>query len=799
MVKSIGSLNRGSALGKMAATSFVGRRRELIEAKARMAESHLVTLTGPGGVGKTRLAVELADRSKKAFKDGVWLIELDSLRAVDRLASVVATTLSVPDQSNRAALDRVVDYLRDKEVLLVLDNCEHVLSGAAELADTLLSTALKVRILATSREPLHIVAEHIFAVPTLSAPLLGEDVEMDTVEQFESMALLVDRARNLVPDFAVTSENRNDIAQLCASLDGIPLAIELASTKLRALSPAQLLDRLDQRFQLLNRGDRAMLPRHQTLQALVDWSFELCSHSEQLLWRRLSIFPDVFDLDAAESVCGFGDLDALEVFDLLEQLVAKSILQTDRSTEPVRFRQLMTVREYGAQLLTDAAEEHELRRRHCDHYLHLAETRTAAWYSPNQVATIATTRAERPNLTAALEWSLDAEVQYDSAARIAVALRYYWIAGGFLSDGRVWLERILQEPELSPHDRGSVSWVAAWVALIQGDHSDASEHLELSLALAQTLRDPEMETFARHWQALHHLFTGNLTMAIALYREVVFEHEHHGRPADRLTAIYQMVMALAFNNQAEEGLRTSLAALMIAEGQGEQWNCAYLWWISGVCHWQLGDYPAAVKAATNALNIQQDFQDAICTALSIELLSWTAVSTGDFERGRETAETAEAVWRGLGTGIGAFGPHIAATALASSEKFRKKLVAKEPDGGPRRRLSPEEAVAATLGINLGTIAEEASAVANPLTRRESQIAELVSQGLTNRQVADNLVLSPRTVDGHVERIFTKLNLSSRMQLASWVESTRRLLPEGGGPTPTSRDSNCRHRNCVDSA
>lgn len=738
-----------------------------------MVESRLVTLVGPGGVGKTRLAVELADRSKKAFRDGVWLIELDSLRTGDRVTSAVATTLSVPDQSNRAALDRVVDYLRDKEVLLLLDNCEHVLQETAELTNALLTAVPKVRILATSREPLHLVSEYVYEVPPLSTPRADEDDGGETIEHFESVTLLVDRARQLVPDFAISPENQAVIAQICARLDGIPLAIELAATRLRSLSPAQLLERLDQRFSLLTRGDRTTLPRQQTLQALIDWSYDLCSPHEQLLWRRLAIFPDVFDLSAAEHVCGFGELETCEVFDLLDQLVAKSIVQTDRAGGQVRYRLLMTVREYGTQLLTDAAEEYELRRRHRDHYLAKAVDRVEAWFGPKQAEAVIVSWRERPNLIAAMQWSLATEGEHDVAAKIAVALRYHWIAGGFLSDGRAWLDRILACSTLSLHARGSAAWVAGWVCLIQGDRDEAARYLDISLAAAASLQDPELVTHAEHWQALYLLFGGELDRAITLYRKVIQDHERHGKTADQLTATYQLIMAQAFNGQAKEGLVTSATALQVTDEHGERWNRSYLWWISGVCHRQLGDFNAARTAATQALHIQQDFHDAICTALSIELLSWVAVDTADFERGKELADAADAVWLELGTGINAFGPHIAKIADTSAAKFKRALGGNAPaDSAVIPRISKAEA----LAIGLGTKQKQKKVVRaenNPLTKREMEIAELVARGLTNRQVATKLVVSHRTVDGHIERIFTKLDFTSRAQLASWVESLQR--------------------------
>lgn len=736
-----------------------------------MTESRLVTLTGPGGVGKTRLAVELASRSKKSYKDGVWLIELDSLRSGDRVASAVATTLQVPDQSNRAASERVVDYLREREILLILDNCEHVLQDTAELVDTLLSQAPKVQILATSREPLHLVPEHVCEVPPLSTPPLAQGGNGGSIEHFEAVALLVDRVRHVVPDFSVTPDNRYAIAQLCAQLDGIPFALELAAVKLRALSPQQLLDRLGHRFQLLNRGDRTRLPRQQTLQALIDWSYELCSGPEQLLWRRISVFPDVFDLDAIEDVCGFGELHPAEVLDLLEQLVAKSIVQTDRTAEQVRYRQLMTMREYGAQLLAEAGEDHELSRRHRDHYLGRAEHRLGTWGGPDQAAIIAITRVERPNLTSALEWSLITAGEHDAAAQIAVVLRYHWIAGGFLSDGRAWLERILRHRELSPQSRNQASWVASWVALLQGDHDEAASHFQAVLHSPSDLQDPEVTTFAQHCQALHHLFTGNLNAAIELFLKVSVIHEQHGRAIDQLTAMFQLVTAQFFAGRAEDGLEVGAAALAIAERDGERWNRAYLHWACGMCHWKLGDFSAANRAARRALKIQQDFEDGICTALSIELLSWISVSTSDFARSRELSDAARDVWRGLGTDISAFGPHITEMSNASAAKARKSLGAARPqEGAGQRRLSTAGAIAVALGGKSRKKTATGPEGSNLLTRREMEVAELVSQGLTSRQIAGKLVLSPRTVEGHVERIFTKLDFTSRGQISSWVES-----------------------------
>lgn len=763
-------------LGRASVTSFVGRRDQLAEVKTRLRESRLVTLTGPGGVGKTRLAVELAKLTSRSFGDGVRFVGLDILESSDRVASQVADVLQVPDQSNRRTLDRVIDYVRDKEFLLILDNCEHVLQAVAELVDALLAIAPKCRVLATSREPLGLIGEQVCVVPPLTAP--PEDPAEGALgaancDEFEAVSLFVDRARHTVPGFEVTSDNREAIGQIVARLDGIPLAIELAATRLRTLCPAELLKRLDKRFQLLNRGDRAMLPRQQTLEALIGWSYELCEPAEQVLWRRLSVFPGSFDLAAAEAVCGDDDLGSADILDLLDQLVAKSIVVTDRSGDCVRYRMLMTIREYGGRLMTDEEELLRLRRRHRDLYLGRAVERAEGWCGPGQARALAQTRSERANLMVAIDWSLSTPGEHDAAALLATNLRYYWVSGSFLSNGRDTLERILREGELSPLHRGNASWAIGWVCLIQGDHAAAAAHLREAERIAGELGDPVMGAHCKHWKGLHELFTGDPAAAIVLYEEAVAAHRRDGRTADQLLGMFQLVMAMAFNGQADAGLGIAREAEEIAQRHGERWNLSFIRWIAGICHWRLGEYDAAERAESEALAIQRDFHDGLCVAHSIEVLSWVAVSTGSHVRGKELAAAANAVWRAMGTSLKAFGPHIAEASRRSAEACRDGLGPGADEGTvPVENLGIAEAV--EVGLGAAPLRTKKSPMReNPLTNREMEVAEMVAQGLTNREIAEKFVLSRRTVDGHLERIFTKLDFSSRAQLAGWVENRRK--------------------------
>lgn len=747
-------------------TSFVGRRRELTDAKARMTESRLVTLTGPGGVGKTRLALELADRSRKAFRDGVWDVALASLEDEASLASVMLAALSVPDQSTRPAVEKLVDFLREREVLVVLDNCEHVLQAAAELTARILQEAQGVRIIATSREPLGIAGERVCLIPPLAVPSPAEEHTPEGLEQFEAVNLLIDRARSIVPDFAVTAENAAAVVQLCSSLDGIPLAIELAAARLRSLSVTQIVERLERRFQLLTGGDRSALPRQQTLRALVDWSYELCKPAEQVLWARLSVFPGSFDLESAEDVCGFGNLDPLEVIDLLDRLVAKSIVLIQRTGEHVRYRQLMTMREYGGELLARDGEYALLKRRQRDYYLQRSADMVAGWCGPAQARALSAMRDDHSNLLSALEWSVNIPEEQPAAASLASLLRYHWIAGGFLSDGRRWLDRILAQPGEHSPERGAAQWVAAWVALIQGDREAAATYLDACEEIAAALGDGVLAAHASHWRALHCYFSGNPADSIPLYESAIAAQQQAGDTASALTALFQLALAQAYGD-ATEGLGTCRQSLELSNRHGERWTHAYSLWVSGLCHWRLGEHAQAKQAALEALNIQREFKDAICTALCIELLSWAAVSESHFETAAELGNAATGVWTGLGTTIDAFGPHLKADSLRATEAVQKHL-------SPRRlaeltanhpRFTKEDAIALALGTP--SAAGSRDETKSPLTPRESEVARLVAAGLSNRSIAQTLVISPRTVDGHVENILGKLGFNSRAQIAAW--------------------------------
>lgn len=774
-------------------TSFIGREDFLQEAIRALQATPLVTLTGIGGVGKTRLATELVEQFHASFNDGACLVELDTLDHDEGVAGAIALALAIPDQSNRSTIEKVVDSLRDREVLLLLDNCEHVLQEAASVVTRILASTTHVRILTTSREALNVSGERVLLVPPLATPPETSQKDHQSVASYEAVQLLVDRATNHVPDFSLTSENVYAVAQICRLLDGIPLALELAATRLRSLSAAQLLERIDDRFRLLTVSDHGAVARQRTLQALIDWSYELCCESEQTLWRRLSIFVGTFDIEAAEAVCAFDGLERAVVFDTLDRLVAKSLIVAERRPDKVRYRLLMTIREYGMELLRYSGDEIRVRTRHRDHYIRAARTMVSGWCGPGQAQALTEMRENHANLSSALEWSLGPSGDINAGATLASLLRFHWIAGGFLSAGRKYLEGILERLGTSNSRlRAKVLWVAAWVALIQSDRDCAEKWLTEGMEISEDLRDTVLCAHMTQWLGEHRFFSGEVSAAIELLEHSLQLQSGIGDTSSELTVRFQLAFARAYAGQEEQALDECRIAVEISNEHGERWARSYAHWVSGICHWHLGNTDQAITAARNALSVQDVFKDGICVALTIELLSWIASSTSDLRSAAELALLANAVWDRLGTTAEAFGPHLLQDSIDSAERSEHVLEDDERDRLQARysMLARAEIVQEALDLIetpslpcSESSLEHFHSKATPLTQRELQVAHLISDGQSNREIAEQLFISKRTVDGHVERIFDKLGVSSRTLVAAWV--TRQQLAGSHEPAEPS--------------
>lgn len=753
-------------------TSFVGRRRELAEAKQAMADSRLVTLTGPGGVGKTRVAVELAERARRAFRDGVWTVELAPLERTTSRANLEATILEAlgsSDQSNRSTADKLHDHLRDRHALLVVDNCEHVLEPIAAVVADLLAAAPSVRVLATSREALGIAGEQVRRIPPLATPSPDEQHRPEELERFDSVALLLHRARAVDPALAITAENAEAVVALCHRLDGIPLAIELAATRLRSLSITQVVERLDQRFALLTGGSRTALPRQQTLRALIDWSAELCSDAERLLWARLSVFPGGFDLDAAESVCGGEPLGREAVLDVLDQLVAKSLVGLERDGELVRYRLLMIVREYGAELLDELGGRRVLKRRHRDHYLQRAAEVVRTWAGPGQAHALAGMRREHANLVAALEFSAQTEGEAEAGLELASLLRYHWLPGGSLAVGRRWLERLLALTEGDSVLRGDAEWVLAWICLIQGDRDGAALCLRRCATIARSLGDDHLAAHVAHWSGLHAMLSGRPAEAAVLFDTARRRHDSEGDTASSLTALFMRSFALSFGGRPDEALESSRRGLETAKRLDERWTPTYLHWTMAVCHFKRGELDLAEGSARTGLAFQHELGEPICTAVTTETLAWIAAARGDFDRAAELAYAARGLLHALGSSMRAFGPHVHADGEACEQTFSARVASRRLQELRTRFATVTRDEVLELALGRGRPASvSAGEGAGGLTKRELEIAALVADGMSNREVAETLVISRRTVDGHVEHILAKLDFTSRTQVAAWM-------------------------------
>jgi predicted ATPase/class 3 adenylate cyclase len=470
-------------------TSFVGREAELRQVTSLLDTTRCLTLIGAGGIGKTRLALQAATELIDDYRDGVWFVELASLSDGQLVPRTVAAALSVPPETGRSPLDTLSDALRARQLLLILDNCEHVIESCARLVDRLLHDCPETRTLATSREALGIAGERRWTVPPLATPPGDARPSAQHLSSYESVRLFLERATMIAPGFTLTEANGPAISQISRQLDGIPLAIELAAARVNVLSPDQIAQRLDDRFRLLKTGSRTAQPRQQTLQALIDWSYDLLSVEERLLFNRLGVFAGGFTLEAAESICGFGDIDPFDVLDLLTHLVDKSLILVDSQRGEPRYRMLETLRAYARRQLEHGDDGMVVRGRHAHYFCNLAERAEPMVHSTDQGLWLDRLEAEHDNLRAALAWSREAAVEI--GLRIAAALWRFWWLRGYLSEGRAQLDQLvaLANSGTSPAALLKARHALGVLSFREGDYDAARVELAAAQARARELGD----------------------------------------------------------------------------------------------------------------------------------------------------------------------------------------------------------------------------------------------------------------------------------------------------------------------
>ncbi|MFG2828428.1 ATP-binding protein [Streptomyces sp. NPDC048434] len=663
---------------------FIGRHDELAALARQLESARLVTLTGLGGVGTSRLARHGAAILQDRFCDGVWLVELAALREPHLLDHVVAEALGVNDHTGRPVRAALCDHLADRELLLVLDGYEHLVDSCAELTGQLLRRAPGLRVLAAGRRPLGLDGER-------SMPLSP----MNTTD---ATALFADRAASVVAGFTVGPSDEAAVTALCDRLDGIPLALELAAGRLRALSVDQVLHRLDDRFRLLTGNARGVLPRHRTLRTAIGWSHEQCTSEERLLWARLSVFAGQFDLDAAEYVCSGPELPSGELLDVITELVAQSVLAREETATGVRYRMLDTVRAYGAGWLAATPDGERLRRRHRDWYLGLATWCELDWFSPRQAEIAARIEAELPNLRVALEQSLESPADTHLGQYLAGTLWFYWVGCGRLAEGRHWLDRALELESNHDEARLKALWVAGYVAVVQGDTVGALGALQECRDEAERTGNATAAAYALHRTGCLALVCDDLPRAEKLLRAALLRYREIGElNSNVLLGQVELAMAVAFQGELADAERLCEDVLEVCEEHGERWTLAYAQYVLAFAAWTRGDGERARGLLEECLAIDHTFHDLLGAVLAIELLALVTLGEGDAEEAAVLQGAAGRIWPSVGLPL--FGSrHFHQPHARCEEEARERLGAERYEHCRRagERLDLDAAVTRVL-------------------------------------------------------------------------------------------------------
>ena len=820
-------------------TSFVGREREMVEVKRTLAMTRLLTLTGAGGSGKTRLALEVARDLVSIYPDGVWLATLAQLSEGDLVPQAVATALQVPERPGQPLTDTLVEASEANELLLVLDNCEHLVEAAADLVDTLLDSCPHLRVLATSREPLGISGEVNWVVPLLSLPAKANEesngeATIESLLRSEALRLFVDRARLRLPDFQLTKANAGAVTRVCRKLDGIPLAIELATARMGAFAVEQVAQRLDVSLDVLTDASRSAAPRQQTLRATIDWSHKLLSEAERTFFRRLSVFAGGWTLEAAEAVCSRGGIEEGDVLDLLGGLVDKSLVVAGAPTGgAVRYRMLEPLRQYAREKLEEGAEIDEVQNRHTAFFLTVAEKAEPELAGPRQSAWVERLEAEHDNMREALSWVLE-RGEGELGLRFVGALWRFWHMRGYLREGIRWMERVLAEGKPAASSaRVKALEGMGWLLQFKGDFERAETIYEEMFELSRESGDKGNIATALNSLGTVAAQQGDNERARALLQEnlgVIGELEAEGDPATPLKKFYlsNLLGYLAINDEGDYARGTILweESLALAREVGDHY------WV-GIT---LGNLGHVALLQRNFERAKARSEEALASAnelgsAGVELvptaclnLGLATLGLGEHERARGSFEEALVTSHEMGrtpnviealegmaslagamgkatraahlwgaaeaardaTGIIAFSPgelalHEPHLALASSRLGDEAWQEVLAEG---RAMSLEEAAEYALAKEEfdrpTTPVQEQIPPGEPiveLTPRENEIAALVARGLTNRQVAQELSISERTAGNHVAKILKKLGLSSRAQVASWASESQPLAPD----------------------
>jgi len=632
-------------------TSFIGREKEMAEVKRLLATTHLLTLTGSGGTGKTRLSLQLAADLLDQFPDGVWLVELATLEEPCQVAEAIAAALQVHEEPGQQLLVTLTNFLRNKKLMLILDNCEHLISECARIAETLLRACPGLQILCSSREPLGIAGERTWPVPSLSIPeswrdeVRGSDAA-ERLTQYEAVRLFIDRATAVRPAFHVTNATAPFVAEICWRLDGIPLAIELAAARIRVLSIDQIASRLDDQFRLLTGGSRTALPRQQTLRALIDWSYDLLSEQERILLRRLSTFAGGRTLQAVEAVCSDDQIQDFEIIDILTSLVDKSLVTVERSPgkEP-RYTFIESVWDYSREKLDQAGERDLVCTRHLQYFLEIALNAAPRLLGPQQLDWIERLRPEFYNFRYALDASLEVEGLAPLGLRLATALGRFWEVRSLLVEGADFFGRLLAHPaNASPGaERAAGLAVAGRLGWISDRLDEGARFAEEALAIYRALSDEAGIVAAAVQFALYQFDLRKSDEARALIRESESIAQRLGDK--RLLAEVRRVQGIesTLEHDYPQSLALHEQSLALYRELGDVWFAGIVQWSVGITATFLGDFKKAHSSFQECLQGSWSVGNRWALAYPLEAFAALAVAQGQFDRGARLLGAAEAL------------------------------------------------------------------------------------------------------------------------------------------------------------
>lgn len=761
-------------------TSFIGRQREMSEVKKLISISRLVTLTGAGGMGKTRLALQVAQTLLDKYPDGVWFVDLSTRSDPEWVAQAVAATLGLNEEASQPLTVSLGTYLRARKALLILDNCEHIVDACASLVDELLRVSTDLHIIATSREVLDVDGEVTWNVPSLSMPDPSNIKSVEHLEQYESVQLFIARARYKRPNFALTPDNCYAVARLCHELDGMPLAIELAAACIKVLSIEQIVERLNDRFRLMARGSRLASPRQQTLYALMDWSYDLLSPQEQELLRYLSVFAGGFTLEACQAICE--GAEEHETIHLLLSLVDKSLVIMEEQEGHTRYRLLETIRQYAWEKLLGTGTAEVVRNRHLAWCLAMVEQAAPRLANSDQAEWLDRLELEHGNIRAAMSWSLISEERAESALRMAWALKMFWILRGYLSEGRErTAEALGHSPESSAlYWRARAHGALSMIAWFLGDDQASLEHAEQSLQIGRELGDSEIISFALIGIGSVARRLGDLATARAALEETIPLLDGLGRTYDLALAVLNLGRVALAQGDYDEAALSFQRSLEMYEAFGDAFSIATVIYEMGNLALIKGQHEQAAQLLVESLGMFREVGVKLSIARTLRTLAGLASSRSEWVRAVRLYAAAQRLFDELGYSV----PSAEASEYertldalrvqldwASWEDAWHKGAAMSVDdiveygmqASPRkRRRSRGARVSARAGDKGATPAHLS------LSARETQVLRLVAAGHSDPQVASHLSISPRTVEAHLRSIYSKLEVTNRREATRYA-------------------------------